>query len=267
MGSELIRVTGQRGHNLSMLNLSSPETVLAIHRAYAASGAQVILTNTFQSNTRTIADQAVLWRIGKAAVELARKAGAKFVLADIGPIMSGTVEFECPEDLLQTIDTIPGVDGILIETCSSANVLLVIERLRHRIHSVVLVSFAFRHTSEGICSYDRHTPEWFAERAREAGVDVLGANCGLKISLADCIEIIARFRAKCDLPLLARPNAGTCRESENGFDYPISPAEFAGLARGLIESGAAMVGGCCGTTPKHIAAVRSELIRLNKIEN
>jgi methionine synthase I (cobalamin-dependent) len=204
-----------------------------------------------------------LHRIGGAAVDLARKAAAKFVLADIGPIMSGTAEFECPEDLLQTIDAIPGVDGILIETCSSANVLLLIEKLRHRIHSVVLVSLAFRHSAKGICSYDGHSPEWFAERAREAGVDVLGANCGLKISLADCNEIIARFRTKCDLPLLVRPNAGTCRESKTGFEYPISPSEFAAFARGLIGSGTAMVGGCCGTTPKHIAAVRSEISRLN----
>src|SRR5512143_982313 len=120
MGTELIRTGRGCGGNLTWLNLSRPELVLAVHRAYAAAGAEVILTNTFQANPVTIPDPMELQHVGNSSVELARKSGADYVLSDIGPIITARyTEFENPDDLRRTVEAIPATDGILLETCSS----------------------------------------------------------------------------------------------------------------------------------------------------
>jgi methionine synthase I (cobalamin-dependent) len=262
MGTELIRTGSDCGGNLTWLNLSRPDLVLAVHRAYAAAGAEVILTNTFQANPVTIPDPMELQRVGNSAVELARKSGADYVLSDIGPIITARyTEFENPDDLQRTAEAIPATDGILLETCSSINALKAIEQLRRAVReSPILLSLAFCHRPDGLVTYDGHTPEWFAERVRDHGVDGLGVNCGLEISPTDCVEVIRRFRQMTDLPLFARPNAGTPKlVADGGMIYPRSIAEFASAIDGLIDAGAMMIGGCCGTTPAHIAATSEQI--------
>jgi methionine synthase I (cobalamin-dependent) len=101
-----------------------------------------------------------------------------------------------------------------------------------------------------------HAPEWFASRAAAWGVAALGANCGRDVDLRDIIEIIRRYRSETDLPLFARPNAGTPRQVKGEWVYPLTPQEMAEQIPELLEAGVAMVGGCCGTTPEHIAALR-----------
>lgn len=265
MGTELIRNGADSGSNLAKLNLSRPELVLAVHKAYIAAGAQVIVTNTFQANPQTIPNRSELRSIGRSAAGLARRAGAVYVLADIGPIITGRyAEFENLNDLRETVEPISPVDGILLETCSSENVLKVIEQLRREIgESPLLLSLAFCHRPDGLRTYDGHDPEWFAARASDVGVDALGINCGLEISLANCIEIVRRFRIVTDLPLFARPNAGTPKLVSEGMIYPRSSGDFAAATRGLIAAGAIMIGGCCGTTPAYIAAMRDEIRSAN----
>jgi methionine synthase I (cobalamin-dependent) len=262
MGTELIRTGSDCGGNLARLNLTRPELVLNVHRAYVAAGARVILTNTFQANPVAITDPMELQQVGKAAVDLARQAGADYILADIGPIITSRyTECENPDDLCRAAEAIAGTDGILLETCSSIQALPAIEQLRRAMGELpILLSLAFCHRPEGLVTYDGHSPDWFAERVHDSGVDALGVNCGLEISPGDCIEIIRRYRALTNLPLFARPNAGTPKlVAQGGMIYPRSIMEFAAAGRGLVDAGAVMIGGCCGTTPAHIAAMCEQI--------
>ena len=99
-------------------------------------------------------------------------------------------------------------------------------------------------------------PEWFAQRAKHYGVAALGVNCGRDIGMDEIIEIIRRYRAVTDLPLFARPNAGTPRKKGKRWIYPHTPEAMTARLPELLEAGVSMVGGCCGTTPEHIAAFR-----------
>jgi len=257
MGSELISAGLPLGENGAGWNLTRPADVLAVHHAYVAAGAEVVLTNTFQANPHTIPDSAELVRIGAAAVALGRQAKARFVLGDIGPI-------ENAGDLRPTINALAGTDGIMLETFSSSDVVALVESIRRwpeMRELPILLSLTYRRAVNGIESSSGHTPEWFAERARNAGVDALGVNCGREISIGDCAEILRRYRTVTNLPLFARPNAGTPTRNGEHWVYPRSPQDFAAGVKELLSAGAAMIGGCCGTTPEHVAAMRVALNR------
>jgi 5-methyltetrahydrofolate--homocysteine methyltransferase len=101
-----------------------------------------------------------------------------------------------------------------------------------------------------------HPPEWFAERAGVWGVAALGVNCGREIDMAAMIAVVRRYRGATNLPLFARPNAGTPARQNGRWIYPHSPEVMAVRLPELLDAGAMLVGGCCGTTPEHIAAFR-----------
>ena len=103
-----------------------------------------------------------------------------------------------------------------------------------------------------------HKPEWFAQRAKKWGVAALGVNCGRDIDMSDIIEIIRRYRQETDLPLFARPNAGTPTKQDGRWVWPHSAESMAARLPELMEAGACMIGGCCGTTPEYIAAFRRD---------
>jgi 5-methyltetrahydrofolate--homocysteine methyltransferase len=264
MGTELQRAGIQPGECFEQWNLTHPERVLAIHRAYAQAGAKVLLTNTFQANPIALAKHGLaqsLRSICERGVELARTAGAPdgFVLGDWTP-------FEVPPGEIPTHLLAPwkNADGLLIETCSDMLLSLSLSAgLRKAMFQLgqfelpVLVSFAFHRNEAGeLCTFDRSTPEAVAKGAGDSGIATLGVNCGRDITMDDCIEIIHRYRAATDLPLFARPNAGTPTLVDGQWIHPRSPEQMAAKLPMLLETGVAMVGGCCGTTPAHIAAFR-----------
>ncbi len=113
-----------------------------------------------------------------------------------------------------------------------------------------------RGASGKLVTLSGHRPEWFARRAKQYGIAALGVNCGRDISMEDCAEILRRYRSATDLPLFARPNAGSPAQVDGRWVYPHTPEAMAAKLPLLLEAGAAMVGGCCGTTPEHIAAFR-----------
>jgi 5-methyltetrahydrofolate--homocysteine methyltransferase len=121
----------------------------------------------------------------------------------------------------------------------------------------VLLSLTYqRHASGELCTRSKHPPEWFAMQAKPYGVAALGVNCGRDIGMEDVIDIVRRYRQVTDLPLFARPNAGTPAADGERLIYPHTPEQMAARLPELLEAGASMVGGCCGTTPEHIAAFR-----------
>lgn len=249
-------------------NLARTGIVRAIHDSYIAAGAEVLLTNTFQAHPAHLARFGLeerLEEINANAVRLARQAAgrSRFVLGDIGPFfcVEGRTVSADRKDLARVLASLEGVDGILFETYSHPCILPMMAYAFHRLIEVetpLLLSLAYQRTPSGqLLTSSGHSPETFAHHAERHGIAALGVNCGRDIDIDDIIEIICRYRAETDLPLFARPNAGTPAKQGDRWIYPHTPETMAVRLPELLEAGANMVGGCCGTTPEHIAAFRA----------
>jgi 5-methyltetrahydrofolate--homocysteine methyltransferase len=262
MGTELQRAGLKREENSVPWNETNRERVRAVGQAYLDAGAEVLLTNTFLLNAND--SDLMDWYRALKAMPVADY----FRLASLGPLAGGIGPREF--DRLRHFDVpevwgieIPGVttglrrqfpDACLLETCSSPRVRFAIRRVRKEAEKLpVLLSLSYlRNTYGQLVTNSDHSPEWFAHRAETWGLAALGVNCGKDIGMDEVIEIVRRYRNVTKLPLFARPNAGTPKKGK----YPLTPAEMARRLPELLEAGVCMVGGCCGTTPEHIAAMR-----------
>lgn len=261
MGTELKRAGIADGDCYEALNLTRPELIGAIHRAYVDAGATVLVTNTFQANPAALArhgQQTNLTQIIEASITLARSAlaGHGWVLADIGP-------FQSPDGAaIQSILNACGLaDGILLETFSDPNDAALIARASASLTNPkpALVSFTFDGAT--MRTFRDASPEDCVRAAQAMGAVALGVNCGREMTIDRCAEVLRRYRAETSLPLFARVNAGT---PKNGV-YPHSPQEMGTLMPKFIEAGATMIGGCCGTTPGYIEAFRDALAKARSV--
>jgi methionine synthase I (cobalamin-dependent) len=276
MGTELRRA-GLGDNELGELwNLTRPEKVQAIHKAYAEAGAEALLTNTFQANIIKSAEDetaAKLDLIVRHAVGLARAAGnpSTFVLGDVGPAETA-MDLRIEENLGRVVQLFSGADAILLETRSrplpSISAALATESDINHHGLPVLLSFTFRKDTASRQRYSTSgqglSPEALARMARHSGIAALGVNCGREISIGDCAEIIRRYRSETDLPLFARPNAGTPVKARNQWVYPQTPEMMGEQLPELLEAGVSMIGGCCGTTAAHIAEFRKVIDSWNR---
>ena len=265
MGTELLRA-GLKPEDLAeSWNFTHAEQVESVHRSYCVAGAECLLTNTFQAspvrsaNAKTRLDWSATYQ---TALRIARKAATPdtFVLASVGPFEAGI--WPARGLVRRLVDSVRSADAILFETFSDPKVLDVVEHASPALSlesaaPPVLLSIAFERTAGGrIRSRTADMPEQFARWAKKRGVAGLGVNCGREIGMDDVKTIIRRYRQVTDLPLFVRPNAGTPQKSEAGWVYPHSPAAMVEQLPELLATGIAMIGGCCGTTPAHIAAFK-----------
>jgi 5-methyltetrahydrofolate--homocysteine methyltransferase len=260
MGTELLRAGIQPDKCYELLNVTDPKLVEAIHRAYVEAGAEVLLTNTFQALYSNIVNRGLAsqWEdIWRAGVKLPRIAGT-FVLASLGP---GEWQSVNADEIY--FDPVQQADALLLETLNALHdaapsCLRAQRRWCGSKALPVLVSATYYHSpNAGLATFLEHPPEVIAYEANNIpGIVALGVNCGRDISIDDCIEIIRRYRTVTDLPLFARPNAGTPTQVDGQWIYPHSSEEMAARLPELLAAGVAMVGGCCGTTPAHIAAFK-----------
>ena len=259
MGTELQRAGISEGECYESWNLTHPDRVLAIYNAYVKAGADCLLTNTFQANPTALARHGLagqLEAIHRAGRELARAAAApgRFVLADVGPLPE-------PGDFRAMAAFLDQADGVLLETQTNPVPLLEAWATEARFPSKrvpLLVSFTFwRRPSGELATVSGLAPEDCVRLVFDFPIDALGVNCGRDVGLADIIQIVRRYREVTELPLFARPNAGTPTRVGDQWAYPETPEHMAAHLPELLASGAAMVGGCCGTTPEHIAAFRT----------
>ena len=129
----------------------------------------------------------------------------------------------------------------------------------------LLVSFTFRREQDGALSTIMNfSPGRCAEMMSGLGIDALGVNCGNDIGLAEMLDILDQYRAASDVPLFARPNAGTPLRHGKDWHYPVTSEAMAGWLPEILARGVVMIGGCCGTTPVHIAALRQEIDAWNR---
>ena len=251
--------------NFEHLNLVRPELVLELHGEYLAAGAQVIETNTFGANFVKLAAIGLggkVAEINRQGALIARRAAAgrdAFVAGSIGPLGRGKAELTPAE--VQECFRIQaaalaegGVDLLLLETFGELEELESAVRAAKETGLPVVSSLAFGEGSRlsgGIGAEDA------ALRLVAAGADMVGANCG-----AGPLELLAtlkRVAAVTDFPLAAYPNSGFPEYVDGRYIYRTTPDYFAAMALEMVAAGAALVGGCCGTTPEHIREVARRL--------
>jgi methionine synthase / methylenetetrahydrofolate reductase(NADPH) len=252
------------------LNVSQPELIRAVHHDYLQAGAEIIETNTFGGNSfrlarHSLADQ--VRDINLAGARIAREAAKSFdvwVAGSMGPLgvriePLGKTSFEEARTVFrdQAAALIEGgVDLLMLETFGYVEELhqavLACRDVNPKIPIIAQVTI----DEDGNC-LDGSDPEAFAARLTEWNVDVIGINCSVgPVAMLDAIE---RVRAATSLPLAAQPNAGMPRSVEGRNIYLCSPEYMASYTRKFVAAGVQLIGGCCGTTPDHIRAMKSAL--------
>ena len=256
-----------------LLNLDEPDLVTDIHRQYYAAGADVVITNTFGgSPLKLVADglEQQMVELNREAVKLTRQAcpDDKFVAGDIGPSgkMLKPLGEVAPEDMLDNFFSQAGMliesgaDLIIIETMYSLEeALAAVQGTRKAGDILLLASMTYTRTKNGFFTVMGENVSQCVAALEEAGADMMGANCTL--NSADTIDLTKELRAATDKPLLIQPNAGKPVTSKGITYYEQTPAEFAADAKKIHAAGADMIGGCCGTTPEFIQAVKAELAK------
>ena len=255
------------GENPDLLNLAQPEAITAIHRAYVEAGAQVATSNTFGANVRKLEGAATVAEVYEAAVRNARAAGARYVAGDIGPTGAllkpmGSLGFEEAYEIfaeqVQAVDA-AGCDLIVIETMS--DLLEMKAAVLAACDNCDLPVFATMTFGEDGRTFLGTTPAVAAATLSSLGVAAVGVNCSLgPDELGPIVEEISRF-ARC--PVMVQPNAGLPRVEGGKTVYDVSPEGFVASMQRILDAGATIVGGCCGTDPSFIAAL-SEMLAQRK---
>ncbi len=248
------------------VNLSNPSLIEAIHREYVDAGADVIETNTFGANRFKLKLHGYddrLREINAEGARLARKAsgGQVLVAGAVGPLgiriepWGPTSREEAEEAFAEQIEALVegGIDLVVLETFSDLNEIARGIKAARRFPGLpVIAQITLQKDGLGMYGTD---PSESALRLSSWGADVVGVNCsvGPKIML-EAIEAMAEV---VETPLSAQPNAGIPQNVDGRNIYLASPEYMGEYARRLAEAGAAVVGGCCGTTPAHTRAMRN----------
>ncbi len=275
MGTQLMQrglVSGACGE---LWNVEHPDRVAAVHRDYAQAGSEWILTNTFGGSAAALERHGLAERaaeLNRAAARLARDAlgDSVLVLGDIGPFG----DFLEPYGLM-TADRLlaifseqaealaeGGVDAFIVETMASPDELAIaVEAARRVGDRGVVASYAFDRSANGSFRTMMGTSvEEAIHRAVDAGADIVGANCGTSLSLDDYVRLAEQIVAAAgETPVILQPNAGSPENVDGQLVYPASPENMAELVPKLVQVGVRVIGGCCGTTPEHLKAMRQAL--------
>lgn len=270
MGTELQRAGLAVGECGDRWNLDHPDRLRAIHDAYIAAGSEAIITNSFGANRWVLARYGLADQvdaINRAAAAIARHAAGASVcaLGDIGPCGGflkplGDVD---PGDLLAEFTRQAsallegGADGLIIETMSAVEELAIAVRAARAAGApFVIASMAFDALPNGnIRTMMGVSPGQAARASVDAGADVIGANCGTRMTTSDFAKVVSEFRKATDLPVVIQANAGSPELEDGRAVYRLTPDAFAAEMDEVVAAGANIVGGCCGTTPAHMAAL------------
>lgn len=283
MGTQLQAAGLEPGACGEMWNIEAPERVLAIQREYVEAGSDCLITHTFGAsrimlNRHDVGNRTV--EINRAAVKIAREAFGRrsgFVLGDIGPF-GGLMEPFGETSRSEVADAFEeqagalvdgGVDAIIVETQTSLDELgIAIDAALKANAPCVIGSMAFDLSLDGSEARTMMgtTPAEAARFMKEAGVHVVALNCGTGIDMKWAARILEQYRSVVEMPLMAQPNAGKPELENLRVVYRETPEETASGLADLVLNGARIVGGCCGTTPDHIGAMRRKLDTITKVE-
>jgi 5-methyltetrahydrofolate--homocysteine methyltransferase len=278
MGTQLHAAGLELGGCGEQWNVTHPDRVLAIQRAYVEAGADCLITQTFGASSINLARHGLadsVEAINRTGVEIARCAfGSRpgYVLGDMGPFGGllkpfGTVTTEEARAAFgqqAAVLVAAGVDGIIIETQTSLEELgLAIEAAHEADAPCIIGSLAFDITRNGRDARTMMgvTPEKAAEFLQASGAHIAATNCGTGVDIDWMVKILERYRTACDLPLMAKPNAGKPVLQGGRWVYNQSPEEMAAGLEKLLDTGARIVGACCGSTAAHIKLFRAAVDR------
>jgi len=272
MGTELQKLGLEMNTCGDSWCLTHPELVGQVHRAYVEAGSRLISTNTFSSNRFALGKHGLADKqaeIARAGARIAKEAiGSKgWVLGSVGPCgellepVGSLKPEELRESLLVQMGALleGGADAILLETQSGLDeVRLALEVAKELKAPFVIVTGAFDPTKSGPRTMMGARPEQLAKVALEGGADVVGANCGRLAQEADFLLLLERLHGASGLPLMLQPNAGQPDDQGGEIVYHCGPDALAALMAPIAKH-VKILGGCCGSTPAHIAAMKGRL--------
>jgi len=265
MGTYLYQLGVPIGVSAEELNKTRPEVIRDVHRQYYEAGARLIETNTFAANRHKLARfglEGEVESLNRAGVALARGAVGPdaYVAGSVGSAKLGhrlqVTDAEAAEAYAEQMSALltEGVDALLLETFHDADDAEAAVRVaRSLTDKAVIVQLAI----EAGGSPDGRTLDDAFARLRDAGADIVGLNC--HSGPYGIIRALERLTRRGEYPLSIFPNAGLPAYVDGTFSYPAGPEYFGESALELARLGARIVGGCCGTTPAHIAAVARRL--------
>lgn len=242
-------------------NVENPAAVAAVHRAYAQAGSQVVMANTFGANRLKYHGVHSLDELTTAAIRLARESGAEKVALDIGPSgrllkPSGDLDFEEAYAAFAEqvrLGAAAGADLVIIETMGDTRELK--SAVLAAKENAALPIWATVALGEDGKLLTGASVECVAELLEGLGVDAYGFNCGLGPDrMLPFVERLAKVSTR---PIIVKPNAGMPQIVDGKTVFTVGPDEFAAHVRHLVDAGARIIGGCCGTTPAHMAAIAS----------
>ncbi|MBI5477206.1 MAG: homocysteine S-methyltransferase family protein, partial [Deltaproteobacteria bacterium] len=252
-------------------NLLQPDAVRALHRDYVAAGSDVLITNSFRANRAALAAHPDLasrvLEINRAATLNARAAAGddRYVggsLSMTGRLLHphGDLGFDEAREIFREQAAglaAGGVDFLQLETMGDLlEVKAAVQGIREATDLPIAALMTF---DESLRTLTGSPPEVVAVTLEALGVDLIGANCSL--GPAGILRVLAAMREVAELPFVAQPNAGLPRDEGDRLTWPASPADLAAFVERYVDLGCRVIGGCCGTTPEHLAAMAAVVRR------
>jgi methionine synthase I (cobalamin-dependent) len=270
MGTQLFERGAVAGACNEQINLNQPQIVQSVHQAYLDAGCDAILTNTFGGNAISLARHGLAGQVREinlAAAKIARKAAGdgRYVIGDIGPVG----DFLEPLGMLKESDLFNafaeqakaledgGVDGFIIETMTALDEIEVaIKAVKSVSKKPVMASMAFDSAPDGARTMMGVSPQMLVDKLAPLGISAIGFNCGT-LDMEGYIALAGQFALALkgkNVLLMAEPNAGRPQLQGDHAVYTLSPQEYAEAMEKIRQVSATVLGGCCGTTPAHLAA-------------
>ncbi len=261
----------QPGEPPELLNLSDPEAVERVHKDYLEVGSKIILTNTFGANPFKLARLGLARKLdriigqGCAIANQAKRGKDLLIAADIGPSgeLLSPLGRITPKELADGYRKVvlsfsgSGIDFFLVETLSSIEEgRIIAETIAEKEELPIIISFTFSPGKKGPKTLLGEEPKDVV-KTFEKMVFGIGTNCGSGSKEAE--KVIADLRRWTNLPLWVKPNAGNPKLVKGKTVFPENPQVMASQIKPLVDAGASIIGGCCGTTPDHIAAFQKVL--------
>ena len=268
-GTQLQQRGLKPGQSPESMNITEPHVVEEVPSLYVRAGSRIVLTNTFGGN-RYVQDKMGMAKMvpemNKAGVEISKRAAGDkaCVFASMGPsgkllLMKQVTESDLAEAFEEQAMAIveAGADAIVVETMMDIKEALIAIAAAKQTGLPVVGCMVFDAGKNKDRTMMGDTPEQVVELFEKADVDVIGANCGQGIE--GFIPICRRMRTETDLPLWMKPNAGLPKLVGGQMVYTTTPEEFTSYVPALIEAGASFIGGCCGSNPDFIRAIRDKV--------
>lgn len=257
-GSVLLCRGLRPGEGSEVMNDRDPETVVELHRSYVMAGADIVKTNTFGINKLKYSDYDNRLRLALALAKRAVEGSEALVAFDIGPTGRlleplGSLSFDDAVDVFRASCRVAeeeGADLILIETMSDLyEVKAAVIGAKEGASLPIAVTCAFDERGRLMTGAD---VACVAKTLEALGVSCLGVNCSFGPDAM--LPLVSEFREATSLPVIVNPNAGLPTLENGRTVYNVSPEDFANSMRSIVEKGASLIGGCCGTNPDYIRA-------------